>query len=87
MSVEGTPFDFRTPALVGDGLKSDNQYIKNSNGYDHNFVLDKEDGVFDKDCLAYLDKYSKIGLFDDITCAANTFSLIQSINQTLSNVY
>nr|WP_026835694.1 aldose epimerase family protein [Eubacterium xylanophilum] len=48
MSVEGTPFDFRNPALVGDGLKSDNQYIKNSNGYDHNFVLDKEDGVFDK---------------------------------------
>lgn len=40
-SVEGTPFDFRNPRIVGDDIKNfDNEQIKNGNGYDHNFVLD-----------------------------------------------
>lgn len=39
-SVEGTPFDFRSPRPVGDDIKDfDNVQIKNGNGYDHNFVL------------------------------------------------
>lgn len=40
-SVEGTPFDFRTPRTVGENIKDfSNEQIKNGNGYDHNFVLD-----------------------------------------------
>lgn len=40
LPVEGTPFDFRTPAVVGDGIdKTDNEQIANGNGYDHNWVL------------------------------------------------
>jgi aldose 1-epimerase len=40
-AVEGTPFDFRSARVIGDGIKdfSDEQ-VKNGNGYDHNFVLD-----------------------------------------------
>jgi aldose 1-epimerase len=40
-SVEGTPFDFRTPSQLGTHIKDfSNEQIKNGNGYDHNFVLD-----------------------------------------------
>ena len=38
-SVEGTPFDFRTPHAVGDSIRSDYDQIQNAGGYDHNFCL------------------------------------------------
>ena len=39
-SVEGTPFDFQNPRVLGENIKDfDNEQIKNGNGYDHNFVL------------------------------------------------
>ncbi|WP_309120018.1 aldose epimerase family protein [Paenibacillus sp.] len=38
--VDGTPFDFRKPTLIGPGLaKTDDEQIRNGGGYDHNFVL------------------------------------------------
>lgn len=39
-SVEGTPFDFRTPKKIGKDIGSDNIDIKTAGGYDHcfNFV-------------------------------------------------
>lgn len=39
-SVEGTPFDFRQAGLIGDGIDSDNEQIRNGKGFDHNWVLD-----------------------------------------------
>jgi aldose 1-epimerase len=43
-SVENTPFDFRTPVVIGKGLKvGDNAQLGFGNGYDHNFVLNKYD--------------------------------------------
>lgn len=39
--VENTPFDFRSPHLVGERINSDDEQLKNGNGYDHNFVLNK----------------------------------------------
>lgn len=38
--VEGTPFDFRKPCPIGDGIKSDYPQIAMFNGYDHNFCLE-----------------------------------------------
>jgi aldose 1-epimerase len=38
-SVEGTPFDFRTPVAIGARINENNQQLKFGNGYDHNFVL------------------------------------------------
>ena len=38
--VEGTPFDFRDPAVIGDWIDSDNEQLAFGGGYDHNFVLD-----------------------------------------------
>ena len=41
--VEGTPFDFRTPKTVGKDIDADNEQIKNGAGYDHCFVLNKQE--------------------------------------------
>jgi aldose 1-epimerase len=42
-SVAGTPFDFRKPKAIGARINTNNQQLKNGNGYDHNFVLNKHD--------------------------------------------
>ncbi|HEX5000095.1 MAG TPA: aldose epimerase family protein [Terriglobia bacterium] len=42
-SVEGTPFDFRTPTPIGARIDADHEQIRLARGYDHNFALDKAD--------------------------------------------
>jgi aldose 1-epimerase len=45
-SVEGTPFDFRTPTAIGTRINQDNQQLKFGKGYDHNWVLTRQgDGL------------------------------------------
>ena len=41
--VEGTPFDFRSAKAIGKDIDADNEQIKNGNGYDHCFVLNKKE--------------------------------------------
>ncbi len=41
-SVEGTPFDFRTPTAIGARINEDNQQLKNGLGYDHNWIIDRD---------------------------------------------
>jgi aldose 1-epimerase len=41
--VDGTPFDFRTPRLIGPGQRSSHPQIVIGRGYDHNFVLNRPD--------------------------------------------
>ena len=38
--VKNTPFDFRTPTVIGERVNNDNQQLKNGFGYDHNFAPD-----------------------------------------------
>lgn len=38
-SVEGTPFDFRSPRRLGERIESDHPQIRLAGGYDQNFVL------------------------------------------------
>ncbi|MGC2022575.1 MAG: aldose epimerase family protein [Candidatus Sulfotelmatobacter sp.] len=42
--VEGTPFDFRTPHVVGERIVADDAQLRLGHGYDHNFVLDHPAG-------------------------------------------
>lgn len=42
--VKGTPFDFTTPHAIGERVDSDNQQMEFGGGYDHNWVLDNQDG-------------------------------------------
>jgi len=48
--VEGTPFDFRTPHLIGERIGMDEEQLKLGGGYDHNFVLDNAEEV---DAMVY----------------------------------
>jgi aldose 1-epimerase len=43
-SVEGTPFDFRTPHVIGERIDADDPQLRLGHGYDHNFVLDHAPG-------------------------------------------
>jgi aldose 1-epimerase len=44
-SVEGTPFDFRQPTVIGARIGADDEQIKRGGGYDHNFIVDGEPGT------------------------------------------
>ena len=63
-SVEGTPMDFRTPAAIGEKMDTSYVYIKNANGYDHNWCLNTyKDGKGD-DTQVCASLYSpKTGIF------------------------
>lgn len=37
--VEGTPFDFRAPHLIGERIDADNEVLRYGKGYDHCWVL------------------------------------------------
>ncbi len=41
VSVDGTPFDFRTPHRIGARIQVDDQQLRFGGGYDHNFVLNR----------------------------------------------
>lgn len=43
-SVEGTPFDFRTPKTIGQDFDADDRDIKIAGGYDHCFCFAGESG-------------------------------------------
>ncbi len=42
--VKGTPLDFTTPHPIGQRVNADHEQIKFGGGYDHNWVLDNQDG-------------------------------------------
>ncbi|MGK6356775.1 aldose epimerase family protein [Sphingomonas sp. DT-207] len=44
--IAGTPFDFRAPRAIGDGIRDGNDpQIRIGRGYDHNFVIDGAPGT------------------------------------------
>lgn len=42
--VKGTPFDFSEPHLIGERIDDDNEQLKKGGGYDHNWVINREEG-------------------------------------------
>ena len=46
--VAGTPMAFDTPHPIGERIDEPFEQLKFGNGYDHCYVLDKEDGIFAK---------------------------------------
>lgn len=45
-SVKGTPFDFTKSTAIGSRIDQNDEQLKFGNGYDHNFVLNKNHGAF-----------------------------------------
>ncbi|MBD1365081.1 galactose mutarotase [Mucilaginibacter sp. ZT4R22] len=43
--VKGTPFDFTTAKAIGKDIGVTDEQLTNGKGYDHNFVLNKNDGT------------------------------------------
>ncbi len=43
MPVEGTPFDFREAKSIGRDIASDDEQLRCGGGYDHNWIIDRED--------------------------------------------
>lgn len=43
--VAGTPFDFTAEKTLGRDVNADDQQLRNTGGYDHNFVLDVAQGL------------------------------------------
>jgi aldose 1-epimerase len=44
-SVEGTPMDFRKPVAIGARIDQDDEQLEFGGGYDHNWVLNSQDGT------------------------------------------
>ncbi len=42
--VKGTPFDFTTAHTIGERVNADDEQMKFGGGYDHNWVLNSQDG-------------------------------------------
>lgn len=42
--VAGTPLDFTHPTPIGERINADHEQIKRGGGYDHNYVLNSQDG-------------------------------------------
>lgn len=51
--VEGTPFDFRTATAIGERVNADNEQLRFGQGYDHNFVLNRERQGLENAATAY----------------------------------
>jgi aldose 1-epimerase len=44
-AVDGTPFDFRSPAAIGARINEDYEQLSQGGGYDHSYALDGADGT------------------------------------------
>ncbi|MCR5452680.1 MAG: galactose mutarotase [Lachnospiraceae bacterium] len=43
--VTGTPMDFREPTALGDRIDTDYDVLNFAGGYDHNYILNRDDGL------------------------------------------
>lgn len=50
LPVEGTPFDFRTPHAVGERIHQDDRLLQLTQGYDINYVLDRQGDGLERVC-------------------------------------
>src|SRR2546430_3705105 len=59
-SVQGTPFDFRTPVAIGARVGQNDEQLRYGRAYDHNFVLNKgrsEERRVGKECRSRWSPY------------------------------
>ena len=43
LNIEGTAFDFRKPHAIGERINDEHPQLQVGSGYDHNWILDRED--------------------------------------------
>lgn len=64
--VAGTPLDFTIPKKVGADINADFEPLKVGKGYDHNFVIDKDLGVFGKAAECVGESGLKMEVYTDL---------------------
>jgi len=66
--VEGTPFDFRTPKNIGDGLDMTNEQVQIPGGIDHNFIFN-EPSLSVKSAELYSERSGRVmSMYTDQPC-------------------
>lgn len=65
--VNGTPFDFTQATTIGERIEQDDEQLAFGGGYDHNFVLDRDDGASSELVLAAKVWESQSGRMVEIT--------------------
>ncbi len=68
ISVENTPFDFRTEKLIGKDIEAENKLLKLGQGYDHNFVLNSDGTIKHIATLADTISGRKMQVYTNQTC-------------------
>ena len=59
-AVKDTPFDFNTPTKIGARVNDENEQLKFGAGYDHNWVMTKQDGKVNLQARVYEAKTGRI---------------------------
>ncbi len=59
-SVEGTPFDFRQPLVIGARISQNDEQLVFGKGYDHNFVLDRKGAGLEMAARVYEPKSGRV---------------------------
>jgi aldose 1-epimerase len=52
-NLKGTPLDFTTPTAIGDRIDSNYEQLVFGKGYDHNFIINKPMGSYEKIATIY----------------------------------
>lgn len=69
INVKGTPYDFTTPARIGDGFSSDCKMMAEFFGYDNNFVFNDYDYTMKKRAvLSDINSGISMSLYTDAPC-------------------
>ena len=50
--MERTPFDFTEARIIGDRIEQNDPQLLIAGGYDHNFVINRPDGIPMKRCTS-----------------------------------
>jgi len=62
VAVTDTPFDFQSPAAIGERIRQADEQLRLGNGYDHNWVLRKSGGNHSQSAATLYDPESGLVL-------------------------
>ena len=58
--VANSPFDFRTPKTIGQDIAAENEHLKIGKGYDHCWVINKQEAAMVKTATVYHPKSGRV---------------------------
>lgn len=65
LDVKNTPLDFRTPKKIGAMMSLDQNFLKNTKGFDHNFVINDHDFYTSVAAIWHPDTKRRLQVFTD----------------------